>query len=226
MLEEEIDMALMIVNDFVKYDTSAIPAKINTIDYSVPALRGIHKGQWHKNIDEVEPNTLAYIIYHLHRADAVHITDAVIAYLYYWKFRKKDKKKMFEEYKNIKKHYSIQNQNTIDKNLIKMGIGLYLLEITIGAKTLYKVGITEDVVLRISNLKSDIRTSYSHVSVGVKLLDVKYINKPKGTEEKIVEEANNRFKKHKFNFRGSTESFEDGGLISIYQSFLREGWFK
>lgn len=41
------------------------------------------------------------------------IVDAFIAYLYYWKIRKTNTKKMRKEYKKIYHHYTVKNDDEV-----------------------------------------------------------------------------------------------------------------
>jgi hypothetical protein len=217
MSEDDLSIAYCMVKNFKKYDTESNPPRINKLEYSVPKISGISKHEHGKNIDEVYPSTLAYILYHLHGSDAIRTTDALVALLYYWQFRKRNLHMMEKAYQEIVSHYTVQNKPYTYYAKSKMGKCVYLVKLSIGSKVLYKVGVTEDVHSRFKNLQSDIQNSYQLVSVGLEPINAVFVDSADEVEGFILEQANKTITtKHKFNFRGSTESFDDTQLIVIF----------
>lgn len=191
------------------------------IIYEIPKVKGIHYTEHGKTIKDVYPNTLEYIIYNLHDIDYSFLIESIMALFYYWKFRKNNKTKLNQVYKEIVNHYSSINKKII-QNYDK-GKCVYLLEIRIGSKTLYKVGKTTNFKDRISNLDYDIKSKYSFVSSSIKPLQVVYSSNFEEIEKSILNELNcKNQKKHNFYFNGHTESFENIEIISIYNNFVRE----
>lgn len=212
----DLKIAYDIVMNFKKYDTLSSPPKVNTLDYKVPKLDGIHSKLWGKNIDEVKLNTLEYILYDLHNMDEDKVISNLIALLYYWKIRKRKQSKMDEVYQEVVKHYTIQNKELKNDKLNK-GKCVYLVKISIGSRTLYKIGKTEDIHQRIINLQSDIKCRYPLVSIAIDILEVKYYAYSDEIEKLILIKAKSKIiDKHKLNFKGSTEAFEDIELIDVF----------
>lgn len=211
----------MMVKNFRKYDTESIPPKINKLEYSVPNISGISKYECGKNIDEVYPNTLTYILYYLHGSDTIRTIDALMALLYYWQFRKRESHVMEKIYQEVVSHYTVQNKPYTYYAESKIGKCIYLVKLSIGSKILYKIGITEDIHSRFKNLQYDIQNSYPLVSVGLEPIKAVFTDSADEVERLILEQANQTISnKHKFNFRGSTESFNDTKLIAIFNEHV------
>ena len=217
MKESDLKIAYKMVKNFKKYDTMSNPPKINNLEYTVPYIDGLHPEVRGKNIDEVYPNTLVYILYYLHGSDIIRTIDALMALLYYWQFRRREPAKMEEVYKDIVHHYTISNQPYKHYVDSKLGECIYLVKLSIGSKTLYKVGVTEDIHSRLKNLQSDVQTSYPLVSIGLEPINVVYTDGAIGVEELILDDARKTITScHKFNFKGSTEAFKDSILIDLF----------
>ncbi len=215
---DELKIAYDMINKFSKYDTLSNPPRINTLDYRVPVVSGLHSGEYGKNIEEVKQNTLNYILYHLHDIDYTLVTDTLIALLYYWKFRKKKSLKMEQAYQEIVSHYTVEHEPYTRYENSKKGNCIYLVKIYIGSKILYKVGITEDIHQRIVNLQSDINIKYPCISVGIDVQKVIYCENNKEMEKILLNDAkSHNIKKHKFFFDGYTEAFESDILINIFK---------
>lgn len=214
---DDFRIAYDMVNNFKKYDTVSNPPKINTLAYQVPKIEGIHPKLWGKNIDEVKLNTLEYILYDLHKMDEDKIISTLIALLYYWKIRKRKQSKMEESYQEVINHYTIKNEALSYKSIIK-GECVYLVKIHIGSKTLFKVGKTKNINQRMINLQSDIKSNYPLVSVTVVILEVKFCDNSDEIEEVVLSEARSIIPdKHKLNFKGNTETFENSIMESIFK---------
>lgn len=217
MKESDLRIAYEMVKDFRKYDTMSSPPKINRLDYTVPNISGLYPSVRGKNIDEVYPNTLVYILYYLHGSDIIRTIDALMALLYYWQFRQRNQTKMEIVYKDIVHHYTISNQPYKHYVGSKLGECIYLVKLSIGSKILYKVGVTEDIHSRLKNLQSDTQISYPLVSIGLEPISVVFIDGAVVVEANILEAARKTITtKHKFNFKGSTEVFNDEKLIDIF----------
>ena len=129
---------------------------------------------------------------------------------------------MEEAYKEVLTHYTIQNKSLpIDDNIV-IGNCVYLLKIKLGTKVLYKIGKTNDIRKRVSNLTSNISSNYSLVSVSIDILDIKYCNNIDEAEELLLKEARQKItSKNKFFFNGHTECFDSKILVQIFHEFTR-----
>jgi hypothetical protein len=221
MTINDLKIAYDIINNFKKYDTLSNPPRINKLDYKVPCIDGISKYEWGKDIEEVNPNTLQYILYNLHNLDYSKVIDTTIALLYYWKVRKRNILKMEKVYQEILNHYLVVNESTTNNHFLKKENCVYLIEINIGSTTLYKIGKTSDINERFANLKSNIQKMYSTVSVGIKILNLIYNHNNETIEKEILNKIDAKNKKHKFYFNGHTESFLDKCAIDIYNEGIR-----
>lgn len=219
MTINDLKIAYDIINNFKKYDTLSNPPRINKLDYKVPCIGGISKYEWGKDIEEVNPNTLQYILYNLHNLDCSKVIDTIIALLYYWKVRKRDNFKMEKVYQEILNHYLIVNESTTNNHLLKKEKCIYLIEINIGNSTLYKVGKTSSIKDRFTNLKLNIQEMYSNVSTGIKILGIIYNQNNENIEKEILNKMDTKNIKHKFYFNGHTESFKNIVVIDIFKSF-------
>lgn len=216
----DLKIAYDMVSKFNKYDTLSTPPKINTLYYKVPIVKGLHCGEYGKDIEDVKPNTLEYILYHLHDIDYTLLIDTLIALLYYWKFRKRKSIHMEQVYQEVVRHYTIEHKPYTNYSDGKKGNCIYLVKIYIGSVTLYKVGITKDIHQRMINLQSDINMKYPFVFVGIAVQKVIYCDKNKELEQILLNEVSNyNIKKHKFFFDGHTESFESDILIDIFKRY-------
>lgn len=215
---EDLETAYNIVSRFNKYDTLSSPPKIHTLNFEVPIISGIHKGEYRKNIEEVKPNTLEYILYYLHDIDFTMIINTIIALLYYWKFRKRKALIMEQVYQEVVNHFTIQHEPYKGNKKIKKGTCVYLVKIGIGNKVLYKIGKTKDLHQRMLNLQSNINANYPFVSVGVTVKEVLYCDNHNEIEERLLKEIRNiNIKKNKFYFNGCTESFENIVVVDIFK---------
>jgi hypothetical protein len=160
--------------------------KLNPIDYKVPNLQGIIPQQRYRTIKEVRPDTLKYILYKLHNIDNDIATDTLMALLYYYKFRAKKQYKMERVYRKAIYHYIIKHPLYTKYENSKKGNCIYLVKINIGRKTLYKVGTTNDIHQRMTNLQSDISNFYQLVSVGIEVKKVIYCDNNNEVEQDIL----------------------------------------
>lgn len=149
MIINDLKIAYDIVNNFKKYDTLSNPPRINKLDYKVPCIDGISKYEWGKDIEEVNPNTLQYILYNLHNLDYSKVIDTTIALLYYWKVRKRNILKMEKVYQEILNHYLVVNESATNNHLLKKEKCIYLIEINIGIKSMK---ITKEQVVQVAHL--------------------------------------------------------------------------
>jgi len=165
MSEEILEFAYKFIFDFQYMNLKT--GKYNKIEfeYLTPSVNGLSKFHWGKNLDSVKPSTLEYIIYNLQNADLKMINDAIIAYLYYWKIRKTNSKKMREVYKNIKYHYTKTNKENIPIANIQYKAIVYSITFYIGSIKINKFGFTEDKY-RYQKMISDVRNKYQLVSIG------------------------------------------------------------
>jgi hypothetical protein len=219
---DDLETAYNIVSRFNKYDTLSSPPKINTLNFEVPIISGIHKGEYRKNIEEVKPNTLEYILYYLHDIDFTMIINTIIALLYYWKFRKRKALIMEQVYQEVVNHFTTQHEPYKGNEKIKKGTCIYLVKIEIGNKVLYKIGKTKDLHQRMINLQSNINVNYSFVSVGITIKEVIYCDNYDEREERLLTEIRNiNIKKHKFYFDGHTECFESDILFELWTKMIQ-----
>jgi predicted GIY-YIG superfamily endonuclease len=218
----DLKIAYDIVSKFNKYDTLSTPPKVNTLNFKVPIISGIHQGEHRKNIEEVKPNTLEYILYYLHNIDFTMIINTLIALLYYWKFRKRKSLMMKEVYQEIVNHFTVHNEPYKWNEKTKKGNCVYIIKIEIGNKVLYKVGKTKDLHQRMLNLQSNINANYSFVSVGITIKEVLYCDNHAEKEKILLTEIRNRnIKKHKFYFKGHTECFESDILFELWTKMIQ-----
>lgn len=213
----DLKIAQDIVNNFQKYDTLSKPPKINKLEYKVPSINGISTYEHGKDIESVKPNTLKYIIFHLHNVDYSLIIETTIALLYYWKFRKNKKTLLEETYKEIVNHYTLSHNNCFYN--YNDGECVYLIKIYIGSHTLFKVGKTASFNQRMSNILSDVKSKYEYVSCSIEPLKVHYTLSSYEIEQNILRELK---KDHKFFFNGHTESFSDKNVINIYNTKTKD----
>lgn len=207
MIIDEIKQAYEFINKRTVFTNINHP-----INYNIPKIKGIHFKEYGKNIKEVYPNTLKYIIYNLHNIDYSFLIETIVALFYYYKFRKQSEIELNQVYKDIINHYSI----LYEKQMIdyKEGECIYLIEINIGSSRLYKVGKTSDFNLRMRNLASEISKKYQFVNTSINPLNVVYTSISDELEKKILNEIDE--KKHGFYFKGHTESFKNIEIINIF----------
>jgi len=165
MSEEILEYAYRFIANFQYMNIKDRTFNKLDFEYVTPSVNGLSKYQWKKDLDSVKPSTLEYIIYHLQNADLKMINDAIIAYLYYWKIRKANSKKMRKVYKNIKHHYTKINDENIPLANIKSKAIVYSISFYIGSIKINKFGFTEDKH-RYQKMMSDARNKYELVSVG------------------------------------------------------------
>jgi hypothetical protein len=192
----------------------------NPLKYKVPNIKGIHWGECHKTVKEVKPNTMEYILFYLHDLDYELAIETLMAYLYYWKFRKKKLSKMNELFQRVKTHYTIQNTPYRSSNKTQKCDCVYLIKISIGSKTLYKVGRSKDIHKRMIDIQSDINTNYPLVSVGLEVLATHYCEDSHKLEKMVLDSIRAKIsKKNKFFFKGSTEAFENHIVTDIFKQY-------
>ena len=220
------DLQLELIINWKKYvmeDGSLI--KKEPPHYEVPSLKGIHSKVIGKNINEVQLNTLEYILYNLHDADCNLIEETAMALFYYYLHRIRSTFKLKKVYNNLIEHYNIIHEQ--EPCHIDDAACVYLLQINIGSKKLYKVGKSTDLKSRYYNLISDIKANYPLVSVNVNVLNQYNTNEIDYIEKKILDLISLKHKNTKFFFEGHTESFESEEIVNIYNSclnLLKSNW--
>lgn len=165
MNENLLTHAYHFVFDFKYMNTKTGGYNKFDFKYKTPSVNGLNKYQWNKDLDSVKPSTLEYIIYYLQDTDRKMIVDAFIAYLYYWKIRKTNTKKMREEYKKIYHHYTVKNDDEVPQANIQYKAIVYSISFSIGSIKVNKFGLTTDRN-RYKKLISDARSKYELVSIG------------------------------------------------------------
>ncbi len=213
MIEELLKTAYDIVNEFEKINKTVFPQTINTFPfkYTVPKLKGITKYQWGKNIKEVKPSTLKYIIYYLHSTDCDIIFEATVALLYYYKVRKKNIDEMNNTYKDILHHYTVKRDPK--KHNVEDTIVVYYISFFIGSKLVYKVGYSTQPIKRFKEILTSIKKYYEDVSVGDfnihQLVQFDTIKQAQAFEEEAKKyiKNNNNVSKCKIHFQGFSEAF-------------------
>jgi hypothetical protein len=210
---EIITEAYEIVKNFKRFDTASNPPKKHTLEYSVPKISGISKYEWGKNIDEVKPNTLDYIIYKLHSTEELLIQEAVMALLYYWKIRRRNIKKMEDVYLQIMHHYSVKPMNVEQDFPDDNKIYVYHISWSIGSKRVYKVGYTTEFEKRVVSIANEVKRFYPLVNLGDlkihRIIEFNTTEQAQSFEEEAKRSIENAefVTKSKFYFTGSSESY-------------------
>lgn len=165
MNEDFLTHAYKFVFDFKYMNTQTGGYNKFDFEYKTPSVNGLNIYQWNKDLNSVKPSALEYIIYYLQDTDTKMIIDAFIAYLYYWKIRKTNTKKMREVYKEIYHHYTVKNSADVPISNILYEAMVYSISLSIGSIRVNKFGLTTDKN-RYKKLVSDIKDKYSLVSIG------------------------------------------------------------
>lgn len=212
MIIDDIIKAYEFINERTVFTNLEKP-----ILYEIPKIKGIHHGEYGKNINEVYPNALIYIVYHLHYIDYSFLIESIVALFYYYKFRKRNKMELNKEFEKIKNHYSKLNEK---KEInYKVGKCVYLIEINIGSEKIYKIGKTDDFNTRMKNITQDINSKYEFVSTSINPLKIEYTSNADILEKQILD---NLKKDHKFYFNGHTESFKNIEIINIFNKYIEK----
>lgn len=203
------DDAYKLVRDYRYLDPKTkLPNKF-PFEYSTHQHQGIYRKLWRKDIKSVKPSTLEYILYNLHDVDEVMIYETLIAYLYYWKVRKKDFKTMIKKFKEVKSHYEVLHTLKIPQ--IDSKPSVYYISFYIGNIKLYKIGYSDNPTERFKQLFKDIKANYPLVSIGeLEIIDIQsYSTKREALrmEQKILDKY--KQDNHKFLFNGHTEVYLD-----------------
>lgn len=204
-------------NKFETIDGSIV--KREPPKYVVPNLPGIHYKVLGKGINEVQYNTLEYILYYLHNVDYNTIEDTTMALYYYYIHRIRNPKQIREEPQKLIRHYNIINEQKKQQFIFEPCV--YLMEICIGSKKVYKIGKTTDLQSRYNNLLSSVKTNYSLVSVAVNIKETYISEDIDEIEKEMLIKISSSMKNTKFYFKGHTESFESEKVIDIYRYCLR-----
>ena len=182
----------------------------------VPTAKGVLKELWNKTYSKLKPNELKYIIKHLHNLSEDMLMDTVLAYLRYYKTKRKSEYQ--EEFEKIYRYYEAINENQQLRADPTDDMKLYLLEICIGASKFYKVGVTTNIYKRVLNIRSDVSTKYDMLSTSVNIIGC--------WVEPTAEELEASFKdeittKCKYFFVGSSEAFESKRLRDMILHKMR-----
>lgn len=196
MIEDELKKAYDFISNFQYFNPRTGGYNKIDFDYKVPSIKGICKYEHNKDLESVNKSTLEYIIVNLHNAEKKTIIDATIAYLYYWKIRKLDNKKMREQYKLIIEHYSMKNCLEVPKVDLQWECVVYSISFNIGLIRVNKFGIATDEN-RYKKLISDIKSKYEYLSVGNFVINQEIQFKTLEQAKSFEEEALYNLKKHK-----------------------------
>ena len=164
MIESSLEHSFDFVSKYRRINPNGGFNKFD-FEYKTPSVNGLSKYQSDKDLHSVKPSTLEYIIFNLQNADIQMIVDATTAYLYYWKIRKADNKKMREEYKKILVHYTMKNNAEVPFVNIQYEVTVYSISFNIGSIKVNKFGYTTDKE-RYKKLISDAKNKYENVSIG------------------------------------------------------------
>lgn len=225
--EEQIEIILAEFSDKIVEFTKLSIEDLNKIqEYKTPRRDYILVNQQGKAINELRLSTLEYIMFKAVEATEDEKVDALFAYLYYYKYKKKLHRlpdKMKDVVNSVIEHYTIVNKQ--DKYCYKyLGSVLYLVNIKIGKyRSLYKVGISDDIDTRLTRLRSDIMSNYC-VSVSVEPLNVWIVSNNKKLEKEVLEKILDVVKYDSgFKFKGSEESFiiELDELLEIVEPVMK-----
>jgi len=206
---QTIESAKMFVDEFKPIYTNS-DGKLTRNPFPNPMVGkkdGIHKSLWFKNFSSLYPSELKHIIKYLNKCSEDMLLDATLAYLRYFKTKKKSEYE--SEYEKLLNHYATENENKIVKPNIDDDMELYLLEISIGSTTFYKIGISTNTSKRISNIRSDISIKYDMVATSVNLIKSWRTTEAEEYETKYISEISTKLK---YCFNGSSECFMSSEL--------------
>ena len=164
-MKEYIEYAYKLVSDYKRFDIKTKTINPFPVELIIPDISGIFCKLKGKDLLKSKPNVIEYIMINLHNVEHDLLVDAIIAYFYYWKVRKKEPNTMKKAKEILLEHFAVINNQDVPVANIENKAIVYSISFCIGSNQIHKIGYAEDKN-RYSKLLSDIRTKYPFVSVG------------------------------------------------------------
>lgn len=211
-MKEYIEYAYKLVSDYKRFDIKTKTINPFPVELIIPDISGIFCKHIGKDLLKSKPNVIGYIMINLHNVEHDLLVDAIIAYFYYWKVRKKEPNTMKKAKEILLEHFAVINNQDVPVANIEQEAIVYDISFCIGLEKIDKVGLATDKY-RYTKIIDEIRSKYPYLSVGSFKVNQEIqfddIEKAKEYEKKELTKikANKSKSKSKFYFSGYTESF-------------------